>query len=244
MASQQPTPPAAAASSAAAPGPRPKASRWMLGALRLAVFVVSALLIVFISLDSFAGRDFLQNRIYMRFQFWACIFFIIDFFIELAFAPSKRSYLRTHWLFLILSIPFLNIITRLQIPVSTMQLDWVRFLPLGRAAMAMAIVVGYISRNKATSLLASYALILLAFGYFGSLIFFDAEHGVNPLVNTYWDALWWASMDVTTIGCNIEPVTLVGKIVAVVTGCMGVLMLPLFTVYITSLVQRNNKPAQ
>lgn len=219
-----------------------KPMRWVLAAMRLTVFALSALLIVFISFDSFAARDFLQNSDYMRFQFWVCIFFIIDFFVELIFAPSKKRYLRTRWLFLLLSIPFLNLITYLQIPVTHNELDWVRFLPLGRAAMAMAIVVGYISRNRATSLLASYALILIAFVYFGSLIFFDAEYGVNPAVKDYGDALWWAAMDVTTIGSDIEPVTTVGRVVAVVTGCMGVLMLPLFTVYITSLVQRNSKP--
>ena len=116
-----------------------KPMRWVLAAMRLTVFALSALLIVFISFDSFAARDFLQNSDYMRFQFWVCIFFIIDFFVELIFAPSKGRYLRTRWLFLLLSIPFLNIITYLQIPVTHNELDWVRFLPLGRAAMAMAI---------------------------------------------------------------------------------------------------------
>ena len=104
--------------------------------------------------------------------------------------------------------------------------------------MALAIVVGYLSKNKVSSILASYIMILVAFVYFGSIIFFNAEHGPNPDVHSYWNALWWACMDTTTIGCDIQPVTVVGKVVSVVLAIMGILMFPLFTVYVTSMVTR------
>lgn len=214
----------------------------LLNAMRLTVFALSALLIVFISIDTFTNRDFLRNHLYMTFQFWVCVFFIIDFFVELIFAPSKGSYLRHRWLFLLLSIPYLNIITHWNIHVTSTELYWVRFIPLGRATMALAIVVGYVSKNRVTSLLASYIMILVAFIYFGSIIFFNAESGINPDVTNYWNAIWWASMDATTIGCDIQPVTVIGKIVSAVLACMGVLVFPLFTVYITSLVQRYASP--
>lgn len=202
------------------------------------VFVLSGLLIVFISIDTFTGTDFLQNHAYMEFQFWVCVFFIVDFFVELVAAPSKRQYLAHRWWFLLLSIPYLNIITHFNVRVTATELYWVRFIPLGRATMALAIVVGYVSKNRVTSLLSSYILILVAFVYFGSIIFFDAERAANPDVKTYWSALWWAGMDATTIGCDIQPVTPTGKIVSAVLACMGVLVFPLFTVYVTSLVQR------
>lgn len=216
-----------------------------LDAMRVAVFILSALLIVYISYDTFTGRDFLRNGRYMTFQLWVCVFFIVDFFYELVFAADRRRYLRTRWLFLLLSIPYLNIITRFYIPVSSTELYWIRFIPLGRATMALAIVVGYISKNRITSLLASYVMILVAFVYFGSIIFFNSERGVNPDVVTYWNALWWACMDATTIGCDIQPVTVVGKVVSAVLACMGVLVFPLFTVYVTSLTQRlvGSKPS-
>ena len=47
-------------------------------------------------------------------------------------------------------------------------------------------------------------------------------------------------MDATTIGCQIQPVTATGKIVSAVLACMGVMIFPLFTVYITSVVERYN----
>lgn len=213
-------------------------------AMRIVVFVLSAMLIVYISYDTFTNRNFLENHRYMTFQFWMCIFFIVDFFYELAFASDKRRYLKTRWLFLLLSIPYLNIITHFNISLNPDELYWLRFVPLGRATMALAIVVGYISKNRISSLLASYLLILFAFVYFGSIIFFNAERGVNADVTGYWPALWWACMDATTIGCDIQPVTAVGKVVSAVLACMGVLVFPLFTVYVTSLTKRLMTPAK
>ena len=77
---------------------------------------------------------------------------------------------------------------------------------------------------------------------FGFLaIFFVLEHKVNPMVTDYWSALWWAFMDVTTVGSNIYAVTPTGKILSVVLAALGMMMFPIFTVYVTSLVQQANK---
>ncbi|WP_301345050.1 potassium channel family protein, partial [uncultured Muribaculum sp.] len=77
--------------------------------------------------------------------------------------------------------------------------------------------------------------------YFASLIFLEKEQPVNNMVPNYGAALWWACMDATTIGSNIYPVTVVGKILAVILAGMGMMMFPLFTVYVTNMVQRYNK---
>ena len=62
------------------------------------------------------------------------------------------------------------------------------------------------------------------------------EHGVNPEVNSYWTALWWSGMNLSTVGCNISPMTVAGKIVAVVLPMSGMIIFPLFTVYLTNYV--------
>ncbi len=80
--------------------------------------------------------------------------------------------------------------------------------------------------------------------YFASLIFFEREHPVNSMVTNYWDAFWWGCMQVTTLGCSIYPLTVAGKILCVVLSLMGMIMFPLFTVYMTNLImsrrQRKN----
>ena len=73
------------------------------------------------------------------------------------------------------------------------------------------------------------------------LAFFVLEHRVNPLVNGYGDALWWAFMDVTTVGSNIIAQTVTGRVLSVLLAALGMMMFPIFTVYITNLIQQSNK---
>lgn len=213
--------------------------------LDVAHFVVLALsvaLIVFISYDTFHDIPFLQNANYMRFQLVVCWVFIADFFLELALTPraERRSYIRGRWLYLLLSIPFLNIIHSYHIPVPEEALYFIRFIPLARGALALVIVLQYISSNRITGLFVSYVSILLLSTYFAALVFYDLEHPVNPSVRTYGDAFVWCSLQTTTLGSSVMPVTVTGKIIAVILSVMGVMMYPLFTVYLSSLILKRH----
>lgn len=204
------------------------------------VLVLSVLLIVFISYDTFKGVDFLSNRLYMTFQFWVCVVFIIDFFVEMVFAPKKWRYLGHRIFFLLISIPYLNIVSMLDLHLGAEALYFVRFIPLLRGALALSIVFGYFSKNALTSFFMSYIVILVMIVYFCSLIFFQYEQAVNPQVQSYWTALWWASMNCTTVGCNITPLTVEGRIVEVILPIAGMIIFPLFTVYLTDYVKRHS----
>lgn len=202
--------------------------------------MLSVGLIIYISIDTFNGSDFMVNRHYMAYQLWVCLTFLVIFFIELAISDNRRSFVARWWIFFLLSIPYLNIIGHFQVSLSDKELYFIRFIPLARGVLALAIVVGYISRYRITSILASYIIIMLSVVYFASLIFYYEEQSVNPAVSSYWNALWWACMDVTTIGSDIYPVTLAGQILAIIVSVTGIMMFPLFTVYFTSVIQRYN----
>ncbi len=221
--------------------PKKKHRNYLLGFMNFVVLVLSVLLIVWISIDTFKRVNFLENHAYMTFQFWVCIVFIIDFFVELGYAPDKWKFVRRRFVFLILSIPYLNIINQMDIKLSADALYFVRFIPLARGALALSIVISYLSSNAVTSLFMSYMAIMILVGYFCSLIFYQREAGVNPEVNSYWTALWWSAMNMSTVGCNISPVTVSGKIVAVVLPVAGMIIFPLFTVYLTDFVTRQVK---
>lgn len=204
------------------------------------VLLLSLGLILFISYDTFAGIPFLKNHTYMTFQFWVCVVFVADFILELCLNENKKQYLRYHWFYLLISIPYLNIINVTGIQFEPMTLYYIRFIPLIRGAYALAMVVGYFSSDRAISLIAQYAVILLAIIYFSSLIFYFAEKPVNSNVNTYWDSLYWAFMNVDTVGSDTTAVTVIGKILTIVLALSGMMMLPLFTVYITAKVKEYN----
>lgn len=205
------------------------------------VMILSAAMIVWISFDTFEKRDLLLDYRYMTFQFWVCIVFIIDFIIVVVTSDDKMRAFRSHLFFLILSIPYLNIINQLDLHLSADALYFIRFVPLARGALAMSIVIGYLSSNAVSSLFIRYLTIMLMTAYFCSLIFFQREYGINPEVTSYGDALWFSFMNLVTVGCNISPVTVAGKIVAVVLPVTGMIIFPLFTVYLTDYVTRNQK---
>ena len=232
-----------ATAKAAAPKPESKAERVVMTFMNIVVLILSAALISWISYDTFERINFLENHTYMTFQFWVCMVFILDFFVGLYYAPKKWSYFKRRFWFLILSIPVLNIVNMLHITLNPDMLYFARFLPMARGALALAIVVSYVSTNAVTSLFASYITIMLFIAYFCSLIFYQREAGVNPDVNTYWTALWWTMMNLSTVGCSISPVTVAGKIVAVVLPISGMIIFPLFTVYLTDYVTRTFKKA-
>ena len=199
--------------------------RGIYGVLHVMILLLSLFLIVDISIDTFNNIPFISQTSYLKTQFWICMFFIADFILEFFLSKDKIHYLQTHFLFLLVSIPYLNIINYYDFTFSAEVTYFLRFIPLVRSGWALAIVVGW----------------LLAMVYFSSLIFFVIEQKVNPEVKDYNDALWWAFMDVTTVGSNIIAITPTGRILSVLLAALGMMMFPIFTVYVTSLVQSANK---
>ena len=207
----------------------------------IVVLVLSVMLIVWISIDTFEKINFLENHQYMTFQFWVCIVFILDYVVEILASDDRGHTARSRLFFLLLSIPYLNIINLLHLQLSHDAIYFVRFIPLMRGALAMSIVIGYLSKNAISSLFLSYITIMLLVAYFGSLIFYQREYGVNPMVKSYGDALWWTAMNLVTVGSNITPVTVSGKVIGVILPITGMIIFPLFTVYLTNFVTRNSK---
>lgn len=213
--------------------------------LHIVILALSVYLVVLISIDTFNGVDFYEQPHFAKEQLWICVVFLADFFIEFFMSEKKGSYLASHFLFLIVSIPWQAIIYKFGWHYgwhfSKEFLYIIRFMPLIRGGYAMAIVVGWFTSNRATGLFFSYIITLLSTVYFASLTFFLFEKGVNKLVNDYSDALWWAAMDVTTVGSNIVAVTGVGRVLSVLLAALGMMMFPIFTVYVTNLITKHNE---
>jgi hypothetical protein len=50
-------------------------------------------------------------------------------------------------------------------------------------------------------------------------------------------------MNTTTVGSNIVAVTGVGQVMSVILAAAGMMMFPIFTVYVTSLVKESRRKA-
>lgn len=209
--------------------------------MHIFVLILSVFLIISISIDTFKNIAFYKEPEFMEIQFWICILFLLDFFVEWILAEKKWHYLATHFLFFLVAIPYSTIFNYYGLTFSPKIEYLIRYIPLVRGGYALSMVVGWLTANKATSLFLSYTISLIATLYFSSVIFFVFEQHVNPLVNRYTDALWWAAMDMTTVGSNIIAVTGVGRVLSVLLAALGMMLFPIFTVYITNLIQQRNQ---
>ncbi|MBD5355535.1 MAG: two pore domain potassium channel family protein [Bacteroides sp.] len=209
--------------------------------LHIIILLLSISLVIFISIDTFHNESFYTQPKFMKAQFWICVLFLLDFFIEFFLSPNKWQYLKTHFFFFLVSIPYNSIIIHYGWTFDPQITYCIRYIPLIRGGYAMSIVVSWFTYNKATGLFISYLATLVFTVYFASLAFFLFEHGPNPLVQNYQDALWWAAMDATTVGSNIVAVTPVGRVLSVVLAAVGMMMFPIFTVYVTNILTKKNQ---
>lgn len=206
-------------------------------ALHLSAFVLSLLLVISISIDTFAGTPFYNDTNYLDLQFWICILLIILFTIEVYNAEHSWQYFGNHFLFLLLIIPYLTLFDWFDVTLSSEMEFLFRFIPLIRGYIAFTIIAYGLLRDLTAGLLITYIVILFSFIYYSSLIFYVLEANVNPMVHNFWDCLWYSCMTATTAGCSIQAVTTVGKIISVLLSLSGMMLLPVFTVYLTDIIR-------
>ena len=80
------------------------------GILHIIILLMSLFLVISISIDTFKGIPFYTQSSYMKIQLWICLWFLFDFVLEFFLAKHKWRYIRTHFIFLLVAIPYQNII--------------------------------------------------------------------------------------------------------------------------------------
>lgn len=221
-----------------------KIDRRVIDWLNVLVLLGSLAIIASLSYDILTvGRYRPDSRMTLNIQLAVCSIFLLDFAVRWIISPQKGRFVLRNLLLLLFAIPYLNIVHYTQVVIPHEVHYLLGFVPLLRGGYGLVMITRWFTRRSATSLMVSYLAILVAVTYFTSLIFFVAERGVNKAVATYWDALWWASMDLTTVGSDITAITPLGKILSVFLAAAGVMMLPIFTVYITDRVVNSRSQA-
>lgn len=210
---------------------------------RYTVLILSVIMIVWITRDTLEGISMATSARYMHFQFWVCVFFLADILIETFGAPRGRRlrWLARHWLFVMVSVPWLTLFQWSGITLGNTVAYIIKFIPMIRTGYVVALVTGALTSNKAVSMTAVYVMWVIASVYFGSLMFYVEESPVNEAVTSWPISLWWASVSMTTLGCSIQPVTVTGRVLAMVLSCEGVMLFPVFTVYVTNAVREREK---
>ncbi len=204
--------------------------------LEMLLLVASILLIVGVTVEVVVGDKSHFSSWFLTLQFIVCTIFLVSFFVGLSEAKSPRRYVVRNLAFLILSVPYLNIMTWF-----TPELDRTTFMlagasPVLRSLLAISIILRWTIRgNSAKRLFYAYTLAVCLFAHLSALLLYDIEYGVNPALTNFGDAVWWAWMGISTAGAQLVPISGVGRALGAILPMMGMMILPIFTGYILSI---------
>lgn len=212
--------------------------------LNVLVLVSSLAIIAVLSIELLSIKPILSERFILNFHLIVCSIFLADFFVRWYYNNGKLSFLAKNFIFLLVSIPYLNIVYSLTPTVSHSAWILLRLIPLTRGIYGISIIVKWMTCSKMTNLFITYLTVLIVTIYFCSILFFFMEHGPNPMVKNYWDAFNWALMNVTTVGSNIFGVTRLGQSLAVILAAAGMIFFPIFTAYVTTKFQAKRKEVE
>lgn len=173
-----------------------------------------------------------QTFVALDWIIWAL--FAADFFVKLAVAPARVSYIRSHPLEMAtVVLPFLRPIRAL------------RFLRLARVATLLGLNVKLIRdifEARGTRVIGAACLVAVTTGAFLTYLAERNAEGAN--IHSFEDALWWAATTMTTVGYGDRfPTTPEGRAVAIVLMLFGIAALSALTAAIAaSLVRDDNSP--
>lgn len=193
-------------------------------------------LLVGVSIEVLMGNHLSYSSWYMWLQLIVCIIFMVDFAVAMFQAKDKsKKWFWLNMLFFLISIPYLNILSWLNVELNRAWAIVVAALPLLRSFVAMGVVVWWFIAGRVSRIFAAYLFTVVCFTYLSALIFYDYEILVNDKLHGFGNALWWAWMNTTTVGAAIFPVTAIGKVLAVLLPGLGMMFFPIFTIYITNI---------
>ena len=159
-----------------------------------------------------------------RIDTFVCVVFLADFAVRFRRAPSKLAFMKWGWIDLISSIPAYDF------------LRWgrmvrvVRIIRILRAFRSARHLVAFLYRYRTRGLALTVMLTAFVLVVFSSIAVLAFEDESESNIRTPFDAVWWAISTMTTVGYGDKvPVTVEGKIVAMILMVSGVGLFGVFT---------------
>lgn len=195
--------------------------------LELVVLVLSLYSLGALTAELLLTLDPETRALLGRIDDFVCAVFLFDFGVHLALAPSKRAFWRMGWIDLLSSIP---------------EIGWLRWgrafrvFRIMRALRSFQAVYEHVSAERAKGTFVMVGLMSVVAVLFATIAVFELERDApGSNIHSAGDALWWAFATITTIGYGDRfPVTLPGRVVAVVLVVFGLSFFGTFTAYVAS----------
>ena len=202
--------------------------------LRIPMLVLSAIWAVLVGIELTMGENELLSM--LSTAIW--IIFGIEFAVRLWLAPKKFDFIKHNWLTaLALLLPALRLLRAFAIFRLARSFQALRAFRLvrlvGAANRSMNAFRTTMQRRK-VGYVTAVTLTVTFLGAAGMYNLEPASEMQEGGFTSYWDALWWTAMLLTTIGSQYWPVSVEARILAVLLSIYGLGVLGYITATLAS----------
>lgn len=190
-----------------------------------------------------------QTKLFYTFDIVSCAIFIIDYIMRWMTADYRMKKGAISFLiypFTIMAIiDLLSILPTFNFVKNAFKLTRiirlakiVRVVKIIRYFEPLRVVMAVIRKQRV--ILCTVLSLALVYVFITALIMFNAEEQINPetgayLFPTFFDAFYWASCTLTTVGYgDIYPISSVGRVISIISSVVGIAIIALPSGIITA----------
>lgn len=198
--------------------------------LNVLVFILTIYVLGALIVDTFFDLSSETSKLLNYFDYIICLFFFVEFLYRFLKSSNKTNFMKWGWIDLLACIPMIDFLRAGRL------LRLIRLFRIIRAFKTTKQFIHHIFSNKAKGTLTSVAILAVLLIIFSSIAILEFEDNPSSNIKTAEDAIWWTYSTITTVGYGDKyPVTLEGRIIAMVLMTFGVGLFGTFTAYISSL---------
>jgi len=159
--------------------------------------------------------------------------FCVAYAVKMILTRDRRHHVRA------LSLDLLVVLLSMPVPL-TGPFEWAPARVVGLLRFLRGAAVAAIGLRMRSHILRPnrlhYAVVMTAaIVALGALGIFSVEHGINPRIQSFGDAVWWSIVTATTVGYgDVSPVTPEGRFIAVALMLLGIGFIGVFTATVSS----------
>lgn len=194
------------------------------------ILIVSIYSLLQLAVETMFNLNSSTSQILEVSDFFVCGIFFLDFLLLFFRAGSKTRYFFTWgWLDLLSSIPAIQAFRWWRIA------RVIRILRFLRILRSTRIIGKAILGRKIQSVFLSVVLIAFTLIVTSSILVLNFESKAGGPIKTPFDAIWWSISTLTTVGYgDVYPVSIEGRMVAIVLMVAGVGIFGTFSGFIAS----------
>ncbi len=204
---------------------------------RISDLIVSILIIYFVisyAVQLFCPLDAEVRHLLVIYDFGACIYFLIDWFMRFSRSENRPRFAWRNSLDFIVSLPIVELFHYIGflkiLQIARLVRLFKLFTSLSRVRSAKKLGVAQIMKMLAPLLF----VVLMIISPILVLLF---ERNSGGSIDTAVDAIWWTYCTISTIGYgDLFPITIAGRAVAVVVSVGGIAIFGMISAILVNLI--------